>query len=275
MKLLIRVLFYFAVILIYLLIFGSIAIGGIALLEPSIIGYSLGGIPVSTILLVVGILLFILVTPFVIKQHTRFQGSKEFNELGNKQSIINNFTPFYSATALIRQNYPNEHILSKRFCFSWDIGLVKAGSIPIAPFLGLNTILPFPAILIETDDSYYIDWRLRNLVRFILMVLILIGGYLFINNLYSVTSIPSEQTRKDIIIFSIIGIGWFVGMVLLQSVNIEVIRKSWLSKTAKSGWILTLSGTVPNNAKITLSSNLGFQTGKVASISFRRTFYLL
>lgn len=180
-----------------------------------------------------------------------------------------NLRPFRPISTLINQVYPDERVISKRYCFDTAIVRLRgAGPLSIVPSINVN--YPFPATLVETDKSYYVDRRLQDLLNFSLIFLIVFIIFtIFKRPLNSFSALYTF-----IFTFMILMIFKFIPILFWQVTEIRPIRKSWLTKNEQKGRRLTLSGTIPADAPFYLPATKLFNTIGVAG-SFKWVFILL
>lgn len=185
---------------------------------------------------------------------------------------LSNLIPFRPIKTLISQVYPNEKIIQKKICFDGFADLVKLGRLPVG--FGYEVNFPFPAFLIETNASYYIDRRLQQILNGTLGSLF----FYWLTSLWADNSIEANDIErvKALFLFAVIvssaililpSLFWQVG-------RIKVIRKSWLRDENKKGRSLVLTGTIPSNSQITLSTDKFVNTGSI-NIPFKHAFYLI
>lgn len=165
-----------------------------------------------------------------------------------------NFIPFRPIATLIKQVYPDDRLISKKLCFELRV-------------------FPFPAFLIETNNNYFVDRRLQNLVNAILIgaSLYFFGPFL----LSKFSGVNDLSTIKFIInMILIIMIPATLFQLFWQVHNIEVIKKSWLTSTVNSGHLLFLYGK-SKIAQLSLSTDKFVNEEGQISLPFKKYFLVV
>lgn len=199
---------------------------------------------------------------------------KSFKKGKSEVSFTNwilNIIPFRPISTLIRQVYPDEQVRSQRLCFDGIIGFLSSGKTPVNAGYKLN--LPFPAFLVETNSSYYIDRRLQQIVNNILLILVVyfLGPFL----MKSIGFDDPESMFK--LLFYVVSFvaGMQISFALFWQVSrIDVIKKSWLSGEQKGNHLIQLSGKRPKGSQLSLSTDKFVNMGGI-TLPFKQVFFVI
>lgn len=121
------------------------------------------------------ILTIIVISVGFILNKYRFLKNPQPGQLTLKQWFYN-LIPFRPIDVLIHQAYPNEKIISKRFCYDSVLVMTR-----IIPFPTIHINFPFPARVIETDKSYYTDRLVILALYFVFKIDFLSTARIYVN----------------------------------------------------------------------------------------------
>ncbi len=196
---------------------------------------------------------------------------RSFKSQNTKQWLYN-LRPFRPINTLIQQAYPNEKaIISKKIVFDSFITVSKIGNLPFMFSYKIN--FPIPALLIETDKSYYVDRRLQQLLNNLIVGPLLVLGIYFIMGVFNVGT-EFRDRLVSLFVFAIFLLASLeVFYSLFAQVNkVEVIKKEWISSEKKGKHLVILSGTIPKNSQLTLSKDAFINSGRISN-HFKQVFY--
>lgn len=166
--------------------------------------------------------------------------------------------PFRPIAQLIKQIYPDQKIIKQNFCFNGVTNIAVMGKTRTGLDFKIN--FPFPATLVETNNSYYIDRRLQQFINVLFWGILLHFALPFIGTKNIQAYLPF-----GIVILLLIDLFW-------QVTQIEIIRKIWIEDSTNRNHIVKLSGTIPENQPRRLTNQI---RTIYSSIRFKYLFYIL